>query len=307
MAKYINPLTGEETSNTSDIWGDQGNEFWGPNDGYYFNNLFRWRFGKNDFEHAIEYILKHGRPTDNQDLINYLNNQVGHGTIDNGNIGMILDDVDTYLKHNNISMDDLTKFYEKGGDYYNPDPSILNPGLASKKEAYDEYYNDLYSLKPGTLGRTMLDNFTLAEQNAAISNMELAEAQYQSSAMQQAETVKAITDSVKAERMARLRAGMSESQIANQDMQTMLNNMNTLNQNMDILNQNRYAAQQQYNLAQDTAYQQYIQSVTGLGGTSAAFAAASAGNPDYIARQYAKNVNKLYSPTHYGTVTKYNQ
>lgn len=151
--------------------------------------------------------------------------------------------------------------------------------------AFDSYYNDLYSLQDGTLGAHMLDQFTKAEQNAAISNMQLAEAQYQQAAMQQAELVKSITDSVKAERMARLRAGMSESQIANQDMQIMLNNMNTLNQQVDLLNQNRLAVQQQYQLAQDTAYQQYINSAMNMATNGAAFSAAGAGSLDYVARQ----------------------
>lgn len=150
--------------------------------------------------------------------------------------------------------------------------------ISEQEAAYNAYYNDLYSLEPGTLGREMLDQFTESEQRAAISNMQLAEAQYQQAAMQQAEVVKSITDSVKAERMARLRAGMSEAQIANQDMQVMLNNMNTLNKSMSTMEQNRLAAQQQYTLAQDTAYQQYLQQVTGIGQTSAAMAASDAGD-----------------------------
>ena len=44
------------------------------------------------------------------------------------------------------------------------------------------------------------------------------------------------------------------------------------------MNQNRLAAQQQYNLAQDTAYQQYINSATGLGSVNAAMAASDAGD-----------------------------
>ena len=182
--------------------------------------------------------------------------------------------------------------------------------MAEKEDAFNsyyrdymnEYYNDLYSLNPNTFGRNMLSNYTLAEQNAAISNMQLAEAQYQQAAMQQAEITKSIVDQVKSERMARLRAGMSESQIANQDMQIMLNNMNTLNQSMNTLNQNQLAAQQQYQLAQDTAYQQYINSLAGLGSTSAAMYAASAADPDWIAKQYARNVNKYYTAPEYGVI-----
>lgn len=148
----------------------------------------------------------------------------------------------------------------------------------AREAAYNSYWNELYSLQDGTLGSQMLGNFTTAEQNAAMSNMQLAEAQYQQAAMDQAAVVKSITDQVKAERMAKLRAGMNEAQIANQDMQLMINNMNTLNTQMNTMNQNRLAAQQQYNLAQDTAYQQYLETAAGLGQVGAAYAASDAGD-----------------------------
>lgn len=148
----------------------------------------------------------------------------------------------------------------------------------AREAAYNAYWNELYSLQDGTLGSQMLDNFTTAEQHAAMSNMQLAEAQYQQAAMDQAAVVKSITDQVKAERMAKLRAGMNEAQIANQDMQLMINNMNTLNTQMNTMNQNRLAAQQQYNLAQDTAYQQYLETAAGLGQVGAAYAASDAGD-----------------------------
>ena len=76
----------------------------------------------------------------------------------------------------------------------------------------------------------MYDRLTESYQNQAAVASTLAEAQYQQQAMQQAQVVKQITDQVRAERMARLKAGMSESQIANQDMQMMMTNVNALNQ-----------------------------------------------------------------------------
>ena len=44
------------------------------------------------------------------------------------------------------------------------------------------------------------------------------------------------------------------------------------------MNANRLAAQQQYDLAQDTAYQQYLANATGLGSVGAAMAASDAGD-----------------------------
>ena len=188
-----------------------------------------------------------------------------------------------YAYYLTILDDNASKFgfYASGKTYQAPTPK---PGELTQEEqdareaAYNSYWNELYSLQDGTLGAQMLDNYTTAEQNAAMSNMQLAEAQYQQAAMDQAAVVKSITDQVKAERMAKLRAGMNEAQIANQDMQLMINNMNTLNTQMNTLNQNRLAAQQQYNLAQDTAYQQYLDTASGLGQVGAAYAASDAGD-----------------------------
>lgn len=191
-----------------------------------------------------------------------------------------------YAYYLTILDDNASKFgfYASGQTYQAPTPK---PGDTTQAEqeaqdareaAYNSYWNELYSLQDGTLGAQMLDNYTTAEQNAAMSNMQLAEAQYQQAAMDQAAVVKSITDQVKAERMAKLRAGMNEAQIANQDMQLMINNMNTLNTQMNTMNQNRLAAQQQYNLAQDTAYQQYLDTAAGLGQVGAAYAASDAGD-----------------------------
>lgn len=173
---------------------------------------------------------------------------------------------------------------------------------AYREAAEDYYWRQLYDLEGNTLGADMYNRLTQAEQNAAMSNMQLAEAQYQQAAMDQASVVKSITDQVKAERMAKLKAGMNEAQIANQDMQIMLNNMNTLNQQVNTLNQNRLAAQQQYNLAQDTAYQQYLNSAAGMAQAGAAYSAAGAGD---ATRQSL--LNMYYTDKYGNTYKKSNQ
>lgn len=191
-------------------------------------------------------------------------------------------------------------------DTYAPEESDVTSLEANYKEnAMDKYWNDIYSLGNGTLGADMLNRLTTAEQNAALSNMQLADAQYQQASMQQAQVVKNITDQVRSERMAKLRAGMSESQIANQDMQVMLNNMNTMNQQMNTMNQNKLAAQQQYGLAQDTAYQQYLQNAQVMAQSGAALSAANAGDPSYQAQLYSQQTGVPYA-TAYKIVTGQN-
>lgn len=287
MATYTNPLTGEDV-NVSFGGG------WNWTDGYHYNNMFMTS-NPEDIELAIGYMLKNGyndNPEDKKKLQAYLkaNGRVGAES----ELGEIIHDAKKYINDSGIGLDNLNEYYAN--------KSLTTDEQSAQENAYNDYYNDLYSLDEGTLGAQMLGNFKTAEEKAAISNMQLAEAQYQQSAMQQAEVVKSITDQVRSERMARLRAGMSESQIANQDMQVLLNNMGTLNTQMNTMNQNQLAAQQQYNLAQDTAYQQYIQSVTGLGGTSAAMAASDAGDAYMQTKKRQQQVGGTFA-SNYGAVT----
>lgn len=258
---------------TRDYRGKDGTTYtvdFSGNDGYKSDNWFR--AGDTKYaDAAIQYFLYYGElpqtPKDLQDFMGETD-AISAKAFKNATA-----DANTFITKNNI---DKTDYYNAVKGY---DAGETGPGTVDPKEAsYNEYWNNLYSLEDGTMGAQMLDRLQTAEQNAALSNMALADAQYQQAAMQQAETVKAITDQVRAERMSRLRAGMNEAQIANQDMQMMLNNMNTLNTQANAMNANILNAQQQYNLAQDTAYQQYLQNATNLGNVGAAMAASDAGD-----------------------------
>lgn len=309
--KYIDPYTGEQKTGT--IGGKS----------YKYDNFLRT--SKNtDVYYAIQYMLKNGNNIDSENLRSYIKGQSGNN-VAKAEIKEIIEDARTFFSQANINLEDLGTFNKYG--YDDPQSTIssiynarteeleyINSLPPEEQEKYkqedqedeityreaaeDYYWNQLYNLEGNTLGADMYNRLTQAEQNAAMSNMQLAEAQYQQAAMDQAAVVKSITDQVKAERMAKLRAGMNEAQIANQDMQIMLNNMNTLNQQVNTLNQNRLAAQQQYNLAQDTAYQQYLNSAAGTAQAGAAFTAAGAGD---AARQSLLN---MYYTDKYGNIYK---
>lgn len=163
------------------------------------------------------------------------------------------------------------------------------------EDAYNQYYKDIWSLDPGTAGYSIYNNLANAERNAAQSAMALADAQYQNAAMQQAATVKNITDQVRAERMAKLRAGMNEAQIANQDMQMMMANINALNDQMNAMNYNTLQAQQQYNLAQDTAYKEYLNNAQAMNQSAAAYYAAQTSDPVTQALEYMKRTGATYN------------
>jgi hypothetical protein len=144
--------------------------------------------------------------------------------------------------------------------------------------AFNAYYNDLYSLAPETGGAKMLGRLEQSYANQAQQAATMADVGFQQAALQQASTVKAITDQVRGERMARLRAGMSESQIANQDMQMLMANVNTLNQNAAMLNDQRLQAQIGMNTAQDQAYMDYLGQANTRGQIATGMAASDAGD-----------------------------
>lgn len=202
---------------------------------------------------------------------------------------------------------DITStFYNSDGtlkkEYQEAVDKISNASENAEQTAYDRYWNDLYSRNEGTLGAEAYDQMVAAERAAGQNAIDLADAQAQQLGMAQAASVKQITDSLKAERMAKLRAGMSESQIASQDMQTLLANTNALNEQIAAQNLAAMQGQQQVNNAQNTAYVNWLNTMNQTATPASAFAAADAGNPDLLARQYAARTGVTYQKA-YETVT----
>lgn len=252
-------------------------------DGYYFNNLFR-QGDRKQMSAAIELMLDTGKIPTKEEL---KNNGV---TLSNNAYKNIQNDLIYFLKANGT---DIDTYRQSAGLNENDPLDMTDPD--DREIALSDYYRDIYSTERGTLGGDIYNRLVQAEQNAALSNMQLADANYQQQAMQQAQTVKAITDQVRSERIARLRAGMSESQIANQDMQTLMSNMNALNQQAAYANAARLQAQQQYQNAQDTAYQAWLGTINPIGQTGAAYDASRAGDIMQQAKIYAAT-NKVSIP-----------
>ena len=167
-------------------------------------------------------------------------------------------------------------------------PAVGEDGQTS---AFNQYYQDLYSLQPGTGGAEMLNRLEQSYANQAQQAATMADVGFQQAALQQAQTVKQITDQVRSERMARLRAGMSESQIANQDMQMLLANVNTLNQNAQMLNDQRLQAQIGMNTAQDQAYMDFLNQANARGQIATGMAASDAGD---AYQQTIRQMSTLY-------------
>ena len=279
----------------------------------------------SDVYYTIEYMLHNGDvdPNDKEQLKaleEYIEAKKG-ANVNDADRKEAIKDAHTFFHSNDIDLADLGTFesYSEPGatikgavDKATKTSEVDTQETTDdyKKAAEDYYFTQAFDLEGDTLANDMYTRLTEIEQNAAISNMQLAEAQYQQAAMQQAEVVKSITDQVKAERMARLKAGMNEAQIANQDMQIMLNNMNTLNQQMGVMNQNKLAAQQQFNTAQDTAYQQYLNNAMNIAQTGAALSAANAGDATRQAlldRYYSNLLGNSYTKSRDKITTGGNQ
>lgn len=248
----------------------------GLQDGYRFNNIFRRGTGQQ-LSNAIQTMLDYGAIPTKKEIEEHTGITLSDGEYKN-----IRYDLDVFLEKNNIDLDTYKKELQS---------------MSEQDKAYadfNSYYRDAYSLEDGTTGKAIYDNLLAAEQQNALSNMQLADAQQQYSAMQQAETVKAITDQVRAERMEKLRAGMSEAQIANTEMQTLMNNVNTLNQQASQYNLARLQAQQQYDNAQHTAYQQWLTNANTMGQTGAAYSASDAGDINQQALRIMRQTGLTY-------------
>lgn len=184
---------------------------------------------------------------------------------------------------------------EVGDSQFGETPETPQSDALKQFEETNKYYTDIWSLQPGTTGYSIYNNLTNAERNAAQSAMQLADAQYQQASMQQAATVKNIVDQVRSERMAKLRAGMNEAQIANDDMRMMMSNINAMNDQMNAMNYANLQAQQQYNLAQDTAYKEYLTNAQAMNQSGAAYYTAQSGDPYTQALNYMKQTGASYS------------
>lgn len=264
----------------------------GGSDGYKFDNFGKVNYNQEDLIGAIKYIAKH-----NITSFKEFKKSKVYERLSSGGQNHIEEDLELFMIDNGLDWD---SFAEASTEEPSEQSQLEADKRKANKEnveqlgedipkeaAFNAYWNDMLSLEEGTLGKDMYNRLTNAQENVALANMQLADAQYANLAMQQAQTVKNITDQVKSERMARLRAGMSEAQIANQDMQLMMSNINALNQQAAEMNTARLQAQQQYNLAQDTAYQEYLNNIQGIGNIGAAMSASDAGD---LYQQMLKNM-----------------
>lgn len=171
------------------------------------------------------------------------------------------------------------------GEYGNSRSSFNN--------MFDDYYNDVYSMQEGTLGQRVVDNKAKLLEQQARNQQIIAETNLQNQALQQAQTVKQITDSLKSERLAKLRAGMNASQLADQDMQILLSNVQALNQQVVDTNQMRMEGLLNQGTAYESAMAEYLGNADTIGQVATGMTAAGASN---AVLQTEQSMNTLYGP-----------
>jgi hypothetical protein len=229
-----------------------------------------WNLKEGEIKTLITQINEKGRPLTATEI-----NALGivGGGIDGDRMGNVLEAQKRIIEQNPSKFGFSSTGAVVGGPGLTPSESE-----AGQTSAFNEYYRDLYSLDAGTSGADMLNRLEQSYANQAQQAATMADVGFQQAALQQASTVKQITDQVRSERMARLRAGMSESQIANQDMQMLMTNVNTLNQNAQMLNDQRLQAQIGMNTSQDQAYTDFLTQSAQRGQVAAGMAASDAGD-----------------------------
>jgi hypothetical protein len=198
---------------------------------------------------------------------------------------------------------DYARFYRLATEYFEKNPEHLLTFVDTRTErekALNDYWRDVndYNVE-GTTGYNVLNRLEEGHRQQAETDQWLADAIYQQQALQQGAIVKRIADQVRNERMARLRAGMSETQIANQDMQMMMANINAVNDQMNQYAIGSMQAQAKAKNAQALAYNDYLQWAAQAGQSAGAAYAAQVGDADYATRAA---LDSIYGVGNWGEV-----
>lgn len=248
-----------------------------------------WNLTEREKQTLLRALNEKGRPlTDSEllalGLINKGGNAVGTARFDN------LKEAQTSLITNNAHL----LGFNSSGAKINPDGSVNANAMSPeeiKEKAFNQYYKDIFSQEEGTTGRRILDNNVSLYQKEAKNAEILANTGLQAQAMTQAQAVKQVTDSVRSERMAQLRAGMSEAQLADRELQMLMGSVNQMSQQAQISSQEATAAQLASSTARENAFNDYITQATALGQNAAANYASEVGDAYALAAKIKRDAD----------------
>jgi len=188
----------------------------------------------------------------------------------------VMKDVQSFIKYHGIDEEEYSKQVATQNAEITEAPPELNP--------YADYMEQRRVQMQGA-EKGLLD----AQTNAARQNADiLAQQTMQQQAMFRDELI----EQIKSDRLAKMRAGISPMQIAQENLQYTVGNMQANNQQIQLANQQKLAATQQQAM---NPYQAYINSqaaVTGgqgYGAVATGFAATDAGDLNMQALRYLQN------------------
>ena len=267
----------------------------------------------------IKFMVQEGRAPSEAEMLAIIGN--GKSKLSDRQLKS-LETAKELLANKNLSLDDLKlNLYSQGKEIYNEDGTVdtsssyynmyhndageldltkAQSGVSAEEAAYNSYWRDLYDLNDSSsLGSQAYEQLYNAELAAGQDTIDLANAQAQQLGLQQAAQVKSITDQLRSERMSQLRAGMSESQIASQNMQSLMANTNALNDQIVASNLAALQGQQQMQNAESTAYQNWLTQMNNTSSAASAMAAADAGDATMqtLKNMYNKGMSK--NPNNY--------
>jgi len=240
----------------------------GGGDGLKHNNWGGWSRGSgNDLQIAFELYLKNGNvlPTYSQ--------FVEAGGQRNGkawkNIEHDLRDivVPAWTREVNVGSDIAQSVPDDIIQTEDDTPPVQteSPREEAYRSYFNRYYDDVMTTEEGTLGKRILDNNISLYEKEADNAQVLADTSLQSQAMQQAQSIKQVTDSLRSERSAQLRAGMSEAQLADRELQMLMGSVNQMSAQAQMASQDAMAAQLAKSTARENAFNDYITQATALG------------------------------------------
>lgn len=166
----------------------------------------------------------------------------------------------------------------------------------ARKTAETDYLNSLFSKQEGTLGGDILANSTSLFEKQAANAQLVAETSMQQQALAQAQGIKQVTDSLRNERMSQLRAGMSESQLADRELSMLMSSVDTFNTQAQQSAQDSLTAQLGANTAKEEAYNEYLTHVSQIGQTYAADRASQASSVPEVAARYYYDMQAAGTP-----------
>lgn len=253
----------------------------GMSDSYVYNNWLGGSTGtKEQLKEAIQFYLENGRHPTGADF---------EGKISSDQYNNIMKDLETFKIQNNISDADIIQTLPEDNELRIQYEEDMASGTKN------EYYTDMTDMDTeGTFANKMYETYKQAgEQQYNIGKRELAGAEIDMQ-KEMAANRQDLLDQIRSDRRNKLKSGLSSAQVANEEMQYMMQGQqqaqNIAGQYMD----RRTNLENMYGMNDVLARQQTMGQAPALLGAGSAFAASDATDYYQQALKYAQRTGKTF-------------